>query len=57
MVFWQLCMQLGPSRKERKVFEAYQQEARAGRDKKDKEDIENLRRAVSDLQLVIVFFP
>lgn len=37
-----------PCRKERRVFEAYQQEATAARDRRDKEDIENLRREVND---------
>ena len=34
-------------RKDRRVFEAYQREARAARDKKDKEEIEALRNEVS----------
>lgn len=33
-------------RKERRIFEAYQQEATSARDKRDKEDIENLRTEV-----------
>ena len=36
-------------RKDRRVFEAYQHEARAARDKKDKEEIEALRNEVSIL--------
>ena len=38
-------------RKERKIFEAHQQEVRASRDKKDKEDIETLRREVCENSL------
>ena len=34
-------------RKERKMFETYQQQARTARDKKDKEDILLLRNEVS----------
>lgn len=34
-------------RKERKMFEAYQQQARTARDRKDKEDISALRNQVS----------
>jgi uncharacterized membrane protein (DUF106 family) len=33
-------------RKERKIFEAYQLEAKAARDRRDKEDIETLRKEV-----------
>lgn len=33
-------------RKERKVFESYQHEAMAAKDKKDKEEIESLRKQV-----------
>ena len=37
-------------KKERKVFETYQKAARAGPDRKDREEIDNLKSQLSDLQ-------
>ena len=41
----------GCCRKERRVFEVYVQECRAGQERRDREEIEALRNEVSGIQL------
>lgn len=42
-------------RKERRIFEAYQREAKAARDRKDKEEIEALRNEVECVYNIYVY--
>ena len=44
-------------RKERRVFEVYVQECRAGQERRDREEIEALRNEVSGMQLPHPTFP